>query len=239
MAGSDITFFPYEYMDGNTPAGFDVEYLKGLAQVMGLESELVDTRFPNLIPGLKSNRFDLIISAMYITESRAKVVDFIPYLKGGESILVLKGSEFQPEVPEELCGHSVGSMAATGWLEKLEQLSKEYCVANGMEPISLRTFPTDPETTQALLSHAVEAQVTDHAVATGVVEKLRGRAVISSKTLLYPVLNGIAIRKGDSAVREALIEGMEQFKQTPEYAALLDRYHFEAPSAEDLDTLMP
>mgnify|MGYP002591393610 CR=1 FL=1 len=31
-AGSDMTFFPYEYMENNKPAGFDIELLNGLAK---------------------------------------------------------------------------------------------------------------------------------------------------------------------------------------------------------------
>lgn len=239
IAGSDMTFFPYEYMDGSTPAGFDVEYLQGLAKVMGREGVMVDTRWANLIPGLQGNRFDILNSSMYITAERVKVIDMIPYLKSGESILVPKGADYQPEVPEDFCGHTIGSMAGTSWLENLEQLSAEYCVKNGLEPISFRTFPTDPETTQALLSHAVEAQITDHAVAAGVIEKLGNRIEVSSKTLLYPVLNGFGVKKGNTEVKEALLEGIEKFKQTPEYAELMDKYHFQAPTPEDIEQMMP
>lgn len=53
---------------------------------------------------------------MYITAERLKVIDMVPYLKSGESILVLKGSEYQPKKPEDFCGHKIGSMGATsGW----------------------------------------------------------------------------------------------------------------------------
>ena len=53
-AGSDMTFFPYEYMENNKPAGFDIELLDGLAKTMGREAVNIDTRFPNLIPGLQA-----------------------------------------------------------------------------------------------------------------------------------------------------------------------------------------
>ncbi|MET0125304.1 MAG: transporter substrate-binding domain-containing protein, partial [Pseudomonas caspiana] len=38
IAGSDMTFYPYEYMDNNRPAGFDIEFLDGLAKVMGMKA---------------------------------------------------------------------------------------------------------------------------------------------------------------------------------------------------------
>ena len=239
IAGSDVTFFPYEYMEKNKPAGFDIEFLDGLAKVMGMTAENIDTRFPNLISGLQAGRFDITNSSMYITADRLKVIDMIPYLKSGESILAVKGSAYQPKTPEEFCGHKIGSMGATSWLQQLQKLSAEYCVKNGLEPIAISEYGTDPQTTQAMLAHAVEAQITDAAVARGVVDKLGNRVVISSETLIYPVLNGFGVKKGNDAVRNALVEGLEKYSKTPEYAALLDKYKFQAPTAEDIATLMP
>jgi len=239
IAGSDITFFPYEYMDGNKQAGFDIEFLAGLAKVMGKESVNIDTRWANLIPGLRGGKFDITNSSMYITADRLKVIDMIPYLKSGESIISVKGSDFQPKVPEDFCGHTVGSMSGTSWLKQIQTVSTEYCEANGLEPIVVREYPTDPQTTQAMLSNAVEAQITDAAVARGVIEKLGSRVEISSETLLYPVLNGFGVKKGNDEVKQALIEGLEKFSKTPEYDALLEKYKFQAPTAEDLEQLMP
>ena len=239
IAGSDVTFFPYEYMQDNTPVGFDIEFMDGLAKTMGKTSVTVDTRWANLIPGLRGNRFDITNSSMYITKDRLKVIDMIPYLKSGESILSIKGSAYQPKVPEDFCGHKIGSMAGTSWLQQIQKLSQDHCVANGLKPIAISEYPTDPQTTQAMLSGAVEAQITDAAVARGVLDKLGNRVVISSESLLYPVLNGFGVKKGNDEVRDALIAGLNKFKQTPEYAALLKKYNFQAPTEQDIAELMP
>ncbi|OVU95798.1 transporter substrate-binding domain-containing protein [Klebsiella quasipneumoniae] len=217
-AGSDMTFFPYEYMENNKPAGFDIELLDGLAKSMGREAVNIDTRFPNLIPGLQGGRFDITNSSMYITAERLKVIDMVPYLKSGEAILARKGSDYQPKTPEDFCGHKIGSMGATSWLAQLQKLSADYCVKKGLKPIALSVYT---------------------AVARGVVEKLGDRVVIASDTLIYPVLNGFGVKKGNTEVKTALEEALKKYSATPEYAALLKKYHFQAPTAEDLQTLMP
>jgi polar amino acid transport system substrate-binding protein len=112
-------------------------------------------------------------------------------------------------------------------------------VKNGKPPIAISEYATDPQTTQAMLSHAVEAQITDAAVARGVVQKLGNRIQISSTTLIYPVLNGFGVKKDNTEVKQALVAALETYRKTPEYAALLKKYHFEAPTADDLNTLMP
>ncbi|PLR37398.1 flagellar motor switch protein FliY [Chimaeribacter californicus] len=239
IAGSDMTFFPYEYVEKNRPVGFDIEFLDGLAKMMGRKAENIDTRFPNLITGLQGGRFDITNSSMYITAERLKVIDMVPYLKSGEAILSLKGNDYQPRRPEDFCGHKIGSMGATSWLQQLQKLSTDYCVKKGLKPIALSEYSTDPQTTQALLSHAVEAQITDAAVANGVIEKLGSRIVISSDTLIYPVLNGFGVKKGNDEVKKALTDALEKYRQTPEYAALLKKYNFQPPSEDDISTLMP
>ena len=40
-------------------------------------------------------------------------------------------------------------------------------------------------------------------------------------------------------VKTALEEALKKYSATPEYAALLKKYHFQAPTADDLQTLMP
>ena len=83
----------------------------------------------------------------------------------------------------------------------------------GLKPIALSEYTTDPQTTQALLSRAVEAQITDAAVARGVIDKLGDRVTISSETLIYPVLNGFGVKKGNSEVKTALEEGAEEIQR--------------------------
>ncbi|MEO9275174.1 ABC transporter substrate-binding protein [Marinomonas sp. 5E14-1] len=239
IAGSDMTYAPYEYMDKGKPAGFDIEFLAGVAKVMGIESENLDTRWANLIPGLQGGRYDIINSSMYITAERVKVIDMIPYLKSGQSIVAPTAKDFQPKVFEDLCGHKVGTMAGTAFLKQVQSISVDYCDANGLGSIKISEYPTDPEATQAVLSGAVEVQVTDASIAKGVVKKLNGRIGVSSNTILYPVLNGFAVKKGNDEVKNTLIAGIEKFSKTSEYTALLEKYNFQAPNAEDLKNLMP
>ena len=53
----------------------------------------MDIDFKGLIPGLISRRFDMAVSAIYITDERRKVVDFTePYYAGGLVAMVKEGN---------------------------------------------------------------------------------------------------------------------------------------------------
>src|SRR5690625_4326150 len=102
LIGSDMTYPPYIYMDEGEPAGFEVEFMNSVAAHMGLEPQYVDTRFAQLIVGIRSNRFDVIASLLYITPERAEVIDFVPHTQTGSSILTAIDFPEDPKGPNDL-----------------------------------------------------------------------------------------------------------------------------------------
>ena len=92
--GSDLTYPPYAYLDAGKPAGFDADFSRLLAGKLSLQPVFVDTRFPDLILGMRARRFDTVASALYVTPERAKLIDYVPYLKTGSSLLVLANSAY-------------------------------------------------------------------------------------------------------------------------------------------------
>lgn len=109
---TDATFPPMEYMDNGKRTGFDVELVEAVAASMGKKVEWVDIDFKGLIPGLISKRFDMAVSAIYITDERKKVVDFTePYFAGGLVTMVKAGSALK--APIDLNGKKVSVQVGT------------------------------------------------------------------------------------------------------------------------------
>lgn len=232
--GSDLTYPPYTYLAEGKPAGFDPEFMTLLGQQLKLTPQFHDTRFANLVMGVNARRFDVVASALYVTPERAAQVDFLPYLKSGASLMVRADDSFRPQHPEDLCGKRVGSIKGGSWIPKLMALSKSYCQANGQAPIDSREFPTSPEAAQALLAKAVDVQFEDAAVAAITAEKLKGRITLSSQTLIYPVVIGLAVRKGNDALLKQLDQGLAAMKASGDYQTLLSRYNLGEPSPTDV-----
>lgn len=229
LVGSDLTYPPYNYLEGNKPAGFDAEFIQLLAKQMKLTPEVKDTRFASLILGLKSHKFDVIASTLYITPERATQVNFLPYMQTGGSLMVKAGSQWQPKTPNDLCGKKVGSIKGGAWITKLQAVSSSYCVPNHKGAIDVREFPSSPEVAQALLSGAVDVQYEDAAVAKSIVEKTGKRLSISSKDILYPVTVGLAVGKDNSALLSQLKKAYGNIVKNGEYAVLLKKYNVKMP----------
>ena len=86
-------------------------------------------------------------------------------MKTGGVLLALKDGSFKPQKPEDLCGKKVSSIQGAAWISKLKTVSETYCTKQGLAAIDVREFPTSPEASQAVLSHAVDAQFEDAGVA--------------------------------------------------------------------------
>lgn len=232
--GSDLTYPPYLYLEGDQPTGFDPDFMRALAAQMDLEPRFVDTRFAQLITGLKANRFDVVASILYITPERAEVIDYVPYMQTGDSLIVLQDSELAPKVPEDLCGQRVSSIKGASWIPKLAKVSREHCEPNGESDIDVREFATAPGATQALLARAVDVQFADAAVAKLAVEKSGERLKITSEELLFPIPVGLGVPENDQAIKAALENAITAMQESGAYQELLDRYNLAAPSDEQV-----
>ena len=207
--------------------GFDAEVMDALAPKLGVETQFVDTRFANLIPGLQANRYDVIASALYVTAARAKVVDYIPYAKTGGSLMVLADSDFAPQRPEELCGKRVANLKGAAWVPELQKTSQASC---GSSPIDVKEYATSAEAAQALLSRGADVVFDDAGVSKAAVLASGGRLKITSSEILFPVVMGIAVKKGNDALFQRLKDEFEAFKGSKEYKAILAKYNLATPS---------
>ncbi len=210
--GIDLTYAPYAYLNDGQPSGFDPDFMRLLAQKMGLTAKFKDTRIENIIIGLNARHYDIVASALYVNPQRAKQVDFLPYLQTG-GVLVVRGDDsFRPQTLEELCGKKISSMKGAAWIPELNRLSESFCAPKGLKPIEVKEFPSAPEAAQALLSKGVDVQYEDAAVAKMVIEQLGGRLAISTKQMINPVLIGLAFNKENVQLKELVAKAFQELK---------------------------
>jgi polar amino acid transport system substrate-binding protein len=118
--GTDATYPPFESVDPGTGAvvGFDVDLVQALAAKLGARAEFTVVPFDGIIPGLRSGKYDLVVSAMTITPERAREVKFTePYTVAGQTVAV-RADEANIHGTADLEGHKIGcQLGTTGELE--------------------------------------------------------------------------------------------------------------------------
>lgn len=76
--------------------GFNVDMAKRVAEIMGVELEIVPATWSTLIPGLEARQYDVIFANLFATPQRALVVNFTePYSTYGFHVVVNADSEIQ------------------------------------------------------------------------------------------------------------------------------------------------
>jgi len=90
--GFESGYVPFEMTDkkGNF-IGFDMDFGRRLAKSMGVKFVPVNTAWDGIIPALMTNKFDIIMGGMTITQERNLKINFAdPYIVVGQTILLNK-----------------------------------------------------------------------------------------------------------------------------------------------------
>ena len=93
--GMEPGYMPFEMQNKQSKiVGFDVDMARLMAKAMGVELELVPTAWDGIIGSLLTDKFDIIMSGMTVTQSRNLRVNFVdPYIIVGQTILINKKLE--------------------------------------------------------------------------------------------------------------------------------------------------
>ncbi len=191
---TDPTYPPEESLQGTRYVGSDIDIGGAVASQMGVKATFKNTTFDSIIAALKTKKCDAIISGMNDTAARRKQVNFVDYLKVGQSILVKKGNPEHIAKLADLAGKSVSVESGTTNRDFLAAESAKLTKA-GKKGISIKTFPKDTDAAAALKAGRVDAYFGDSPVAVFYADRDKSFQVGGAPIAPIPI--GIAIRKGD------------------------------------------
>ncbi len=191
---TDATYPPEEYFQGSKIVGSDIDIGTGVAKQMAVKAQFKNTGFDGIIAALLSKRCDAVISGMNDTPDRRKQVDFVDYLKVGQSIMVKKGNPDKISTLESLSGHTVSVEAGTTNRDFLAATSAKL-TKQGKKGINIKTFPKDTDAFAALKAGRVDAYYADAPPVAYYAKTDKTVVVAGSPVNPFPI--GIAIRKHD------------------------------------------
>ena len=191
---SDITYPPEEYYEGTKAVGSDIDIATQISKLLGVKAEFKNVTFDGIIAALLAKKCNAIISGMNDTPKRRKAVDFVDYLKVGQSILVKKGNPKHIKTLSDLSGLSVSVETGTTNRDFLLAENKKLQKA-GKKPITVKAFPKDTDAASALKAGRVDAYFGDAPVAANYASEDNSLQVAGSPIQPFPI--GIALRKHD------------------------------------------
>ena len=93
--GFESGYVPFEMTNKKGKfIGFDMDYARRLAKAMGVKFVPINTAWDGIIPALMTDKFDIIMGGMTITQERNLKINFVdPYIVIGQTILINKKLE--------------------------------------------------------------------------------------------------------------------------------------------------
>ena len=203
---------PFNYFRNGQLTGFDVQIGDAIAARLHLRAEWVTAPFDTLLIGLQQGRYDLIVMGQAITPEREAAVDFsVPYVCSGGVIVALAGG---PRHRADLAGKTVGVQVGTTYLAALSQVGNIRIV---------RTFQRDTDALQNLIAHRVDAWVSDRLTALYLSHQ-NPSLNLQIGDMLFKERDGIAIAKGEPALRDAVNASIGAVLLDGTYAAIAHRH---------------
>jgi polar amino acid transport system substrate-binding protein len=223
------TPFAYATPDGEL-TGFDIEVLRHILGDMGIKD--LDgglTTFGGLIPGLVAKRFDLVTSAIYIRPDRCKQVAFgEPLYVLGDAIAVPTGN------PKKL--HSYADIAADPSIKLANTAGgtglRDNAKALGVKDEQIVIIPDDTSGYTAVKTGRADAYVNVAIILETQLRNLNDQSLERATPFEQPVVDGkprygvasFAVRREDANLLAELNKRLVAFRDTPEYAQLMDKY---------------
>ena len=212
--------FSWKEADG-TLKGFDIDFAHEVCKRLDRECVLVEQEWDGMIPALLARKFDTIIASMSITEERKKKVDFtVKYYNTPAKLVAKKNPGFEGTAAG-LDGKRLGVQRAT----------THQCSAEKLYPgAELVLYATQDEVWQDLGSGRLDAQLSDS------LQAYEGFLVLDvgqDFDFLGDALDdvecqgggaGFAIRKEDSALRDALSKAIQDIRADGTYKVINDKY---------------
>ncbi len=210
---TDATFPPMEYVENGKRTGFDVELVEAIGKTLGRKIEWIDIDFKGLVPGLISKRFDMAVSAIYITDERKKVVDFTaPYYAGGLVVMVKDGNT-AIKAPADINGKKVSVQVGT----KSVVYTKEK-----FPQVQLMEVEKNQEMFNLVDIGRADAAVTGKPAAYQYVRTRPGLKVLDEQITTEEY--GMAIRKDTPELTKAVNGAFEKLKADGTYAQIVKKW---------------
>ena len=132
---------------------------------MGLQLNVINFKFDDIIPALNAGQFDVVISAMTITDERAEVVDFVPYFNAGQAVLVQKGNPKGIKTLDDLSGQNGRGRAGHHRGANPEGAQRRSWRRRASRKVNVLTYPTDTDAVDQLRVGRADATLHDSPVA--------------------------------------------------------------------------
>jgi len=217
--GFEAGYMPFEMTDKKGKfVGFDIDMAKAMAKAMGVKFVPVNTAWDGIIPSLITNKFDIIMSGMTVTQERNLKINFAnPYIIIGQAILLNKKHDGKIKSYKDLNNSKyivTSKLGTTG----------EQAVKRLIPKCNYKSFETEPEAALEVVHGKADAFVYDLPYCVVFMgQQGAGKLVFIDKPFTFEPL-AWAVKKGDPDFMNWLNNFLKQVKNDGRYDRIYNKW---------------
>jgi polar amino acid transport system substrate-binding protein len=213
---------PYNYLENNKLAGFEIDLAQDLCARMKVSCTFITQNWDGLIPGLLAHQYDAIMAAMEITdEARQKIAFSKPYIRMPSALVTLKEHASIDTSPAGLAGKTIGVESGGPHQAYAEDVYKKS---------EVRPYASLEEAILDLAEGRVDLVIGDKdAIASFLKTRKEGECCIIAADVPYDSAYfgdgiGIGLRKEDQPLKAMLEKALDSSMADGTFAKIRNKY---------------
>ena len=220
VMATNATFPPYEFKEGDSFAGIDVEIAGKIAEKLGMTLEIKDVEFGSIIGGVQTGKFDIGMAGMTVTDERLKSVNFSDSYATGIQVVIVKEDSAIKSL-DDLKGD--GSMKFGVQQDTTGDIYASDTVENGgYGKDNVVRYKTGADAVQALKTGKVDAVIIDNEPAKNFVKANEGLSILNGDWVKENY--AIAIAKDNTELLEKVNGALKELIADGTVKAIIDKY---------------
>lgn len=221
VTGDDYPPFDYARPDGSL-TGFNVDLARAICDELSVSCTVQARPWDDLVPALGAEQADAAIASLSITAAARRTADFTrPYYRTPARFVARADTPLAAPSPATLAGHKVAVAAGTAQEAYLRAFFPGAAVVTSPTPDTARVALKDGKA-EWLFDDGVGAALWLGSDAAAGCCAFKGGPYTESR--FFGEGAGIAVRKGDAALRRALDYALARLSRNGTYADLYLRY---------------
>ena len=226
IMGTNATFPPYEYYDGDKIVGIDADVAALIADKLGLELEIEDMDFGAIITAVQTGKIDMGLAGITVNDERKKNVSFTDtYASGVQVIIVTEDSPISS--PDDLANNAdllIGVQEnTTGHIYAADDYGQDRVIP----------YTSGPTAVQALQAGKVDCVIIDNEPAKNYVEANKGLKILD--TAYVEEDYAIAVNKDNTALLDAINGALKELIADGSVKKVIDTYINDGSEDKDFE----
>ena len=207
------------YLYRDRPMGFEYDLARAFADHLGCELEIVTPAWDTIFSALEDGRGDVIAAGLTITPQRETAADFSDAYLSIQQHLILHKDNRNISSLEDLNGRDIHVRKGSSYHERLAELKSQGLA---VRLVLHQSTPTE-ELLRQVAEKEIECTVADSSLA------FINRRYYPDLRLAFPIEEeqslGWAVRKGDTALLDAVNDFFDTIRQNGTFGKLYEKYY--------------